>query len=567
MATAHQLSVITNSCIKSPVTVRQTSNNKAEQLQYASDQFDTENIDPSHQTTESRTMPAGFAANLDELSDEDFYKRLVELRNEHKKTLDLCERLYNEKLGYLSNPTSPGSWGKLSQEHEPAFKPNRSADDFMVKTGGFSVQNTSGSSASDKIRDMSAVTGKPPSGRPYKRLDASAMSDGAYDASFFSDNVEQDFWHHDSFRSSLSDIDNLTKPKERNYSAIHNNTKAMAMSKIEDMFTDFTVDEYAPRTRQRSNSTSALASKKSEEKEWRHRITIPQPFNMTVREETKPKKKSTVAEELKKQREEKLKLEEAECQKVFKARPVPANVYLPLFEEIMEKKEARRRDIKENRTQLLQSMQKPFKFSLREEKLRSERHACLDNDYIIRPSSSKQFKANPYPDHIFDNQVNDKILEEEEYRRIRMQMRSEELLRSASLPPNMEARGKEYVEAKSRQKARIEKLQQSVIEDYAFRPQISHEVPNFSEVHKRFLKEVEGKRQPKEATTCQPFTLRTEERGMRASSARDVRGDSREANGNSSRRNSQDFTKSLGVSFIYYVQVFSFASDVVTLSC
>ena len=41
------------------------------------------------------------------------------------------------------------------------------------------------------------------------------------------------------------------------------------------------------------------------------------------------------------------------------------------------------------------------------------------------------------PDYLFDDNINEKVTEEQLYRKIRVQMQSEKLLRSSSLPPNM----------------------------------------------------------------------------------------------------------------------------------
>ena len=53
-------------------------------------------------------------ADLTGLDDSEFYKRLTELKNEHKKTLQLCEKMYQEKVGnaYSSNQTTPHSKSK-----------------------------------------------------------------------------------------------------------------------------------------------------------------------------------------------------------------------------------------------------------------------------------------------------------------------------------------------------------------------------------------------------------------------------------------------------------------------
>ncbi|KAG8126303.1 hypothetical protein E2320_021459 [Naja naja] len=70
-------------------------------------------------------------------------------------------------------------------------------------------------------------------------------------------------------------------------------------------------------------------------------FTIPQPFKMTLREtHQRPQFLKSQALLEKESTAYKRQLQEAaECQKQFRAQPVPAHIYLPLYQEIMEKNE------------------------------------------------------------------------------------------------------------------------------------------------------------------------------------------------------------------------------------
>lgn len=123
--------------------------------------------------------------------------------------------------------------------------------------------------------------------------------------------------------------------------------------------------------------------------DWHHRLTIPRPFTMTKREErndTKSRRQKFIEEvfshsttrtravlhcislernctqELARKRE----AEERECRVKFHAQPPPAHIYVPLYDELCEKAEARRRFVREYSKSLLQSLEKPFNFWLRE---------------------------------------------------------------------------------------------------------------------------------------------------------------------------------------------------------
>ena len=205
-----------------------------------------------------------------------------------------------------------------------------------------------------------------------------------------------------------------------------------------------------------------------------------------------------------------MKEEEAECQKKFKATPIPAHVYLPLYDELMEEQETRRRHNKKTCAEMIKSSVKPFKFSQREEekkKIRTAKHQAMWND---NEPQKKNFKANPFPAHLFDTTGSDRMKEDEEYRRIRVQMRAEEQLQKAALPPNMRSRGEEYFYGKSRSKTNAAKAKKSGIElEPEFRPHVNQTMPDFEEMHRQFQRELSRRKLAKEATTCKPFNLRT----------------------------------------------------------
>lgn len=109
---------------------------------------------------------------------------------------------------------------------------------------------------------------------------------------------------------------------------------------------------------------------KSASSPWIPSITIPQPFKMTLREARKKSQlmKSNMFLELDKLKNKRQSQDEAECQKQFRAQPVPAHVFLPLYHEIMEQNEVRRQIATQKRKELLLSTQRPFSFLEKEEK-------------------------------------------------------------------------------------------------------------------------------------------------------------------------------------------------------
>ncbi|XP_041108944.1 protein FAM161A [Polyodon spathula] len=299
--------------------------------------------------------------------------------------------------------------------------------------------------------------------------------------------------------SSLSDVsseclvDNETENKE----------KGIILSPrehIQSMWDGFSIVDYDSSEKCQLLLSPKIQKSKRKPKDWSPKITVPEPFHMTVREAEKKKKNFKSRSEIEMENcLLKKKLEELmESQKKFRANPVPAHVYLPLYEEIMERNEERRQFVKERTKELALASQKPFSFIEREEK-RKERKKTQVKD--LTPKRKKTtFKAKPVPKYINDPTISDRIKEEELYRKIKMQMRSQELLYSSSLPRSMltcAASGKRKENSTDKNK------------ETDFRPRINTEVPDFGAKFRRFHKQLLKKRDTKPMTVCEPFVLRT----------------------------------------------------------
>uniref|UniRef100_A0A8C3T896 FAM161 centrosomal protein B n=1 Tax=Chelydra serpentina TaxID=8475 RepID=A0A8C3T896_CHESE len=240
---------------------------------------------------------------------------------------------------------------------------------------------------------------------------------------------------------------------------------------------------------------------------WVSTITIPQPFKMTLREARKKPQlmKSRASLELEKQRDKRQSQEEAECQKQFRAQPVPAHVYLPLYQEIMEQNEIRREAATQRRKELLLSTQRPFSFLEKEDKKKEAiRHkvlAALAPVEISKPKGSKTV-----PKSIYTPVLGDKLKEAELYRKIRIQMRAKDLLENSLAPinPNRQREPQSRIATKTTQE-KLSFLQ----DDFSFKPRINPAVPDFERLYWAFQREAIRIREVKEPTRNQPFKLRT----------------------------------------------------------
>nr|XP_005986623.2 PREDICTED: protein FAM161B isoform X1 [Latimeria chalumnae] len=240
---------------------------------------------------------------------------------------------------------------------------------------------------------------------------------------------------------------------------------------------------------------------------WPLNITVPQPFSMMVREAQKKSQllNSRVSLELEKQLVERQK-EEAECQKQFRASSVPAHVYLPLYNEICERGEERRRVGTEKRKEHLLATQKPFSFVEREKKQREEIRGRLQQE--AQQSQNHEVKVKKkIPSSVLDPAVSDKLKEAELYRKIHIQMRAMDLLKSSSAPIKVQPQRRE-TDKTSSLKTKQEKLG-FLDEGPKFWPKVNDVVPDFERLYQTFQKEARRKKELKETTRCEPFKLRT----------------------------------------------------------
>ncbi|XP_074891533.1 protein FAM161A isoform X4 [Buteo buteo] len=303
----------------------------------------------------------------------------------------------------------------------------------------------------------------------------------------------------DPLGSSISDRSDRELAFEENGS--ETGSSAFAKQQIEKMWDGFSVEDYISHTKHSLPSSPAFRMIRKKQKAWSPKVTVPKPFQMTIREARKKeqnvKSKSQIEMEnnlLKKQLEE-----EAECQKKFRANPVPAAVFLPLYHEILQRNEERRRSVKERSKLKLLASQKPFKF-LEREKQRNEIRKMQLRDLSAPEKKTNLFKAKPVPKCVYSPAVNDKLREEELCREIRIRMRAEELLRNSSLPTSRLA-------LKDTNKKKKHKCIEP--KETEHKPKIKSSVPDFELLHQKFQKRLLQQKQVKHLTVCEPFDLRT----------------------------------------------------------
>ncbi|KAF1676417.1 F161B protein, partial [Pygoscelis papua] len=276
-------------------------------------------------------------------------------------------------------------------------------------------------------------------------------------------------------------------------------------SSLIDLTSDSTWDQQKPHLFPKSRLRPKSASSP-----WIPSITIPQPFEMTLREARKKSQlmKSYVFLELDKQRDKRQSQDEAECQKQFRAQPVPAHVFLPLYQEIMEQNEIRRQIATQKRKELLLSTQRPFSFLEKEEKKKEAIRQKFLAAATPNESSKQKQASKKVPKSTYEPLLGEKLKEAELYREIRIQMRAKDLLESSAALINTSNCRREP-QSRTATKTKQERLGFLQDKSFSFKPRINPTIPDFEGLYWAFQREAVRRQEIKEATRNKPFKLRT----------------------------------------------------------
>ncbi|KAL5270948.1 hypothetical protein ACHWQZ_G001568 [Mnemiopsis leidyi] len=315
------------------------------------------------------------------------------------------------------------------------------------------------------------------------------------------------------YRASLyQDVSNMVEETQQSLDSTCDIPRMTSQNTtISEMWNNFSIEKYAPREKKLPVKTmSAPPIKKS--KPRTPRVTIPDPFYMTLREELKKPSKTKAQEEAELKRLQKELEEEAECRKQFKASPIPSSTFQSRLRLIEEKQENRRRKVKEQSKALTKALQKPFSFDQRTNLRRSRSLSALDTEAKKRKGGSVKFQARPMPHHIFDPVVDEKAKEEEAYRQIKIKMRAEQLLAESDLPASMKRHAIHYTDGKIRRQIREEnETRAHLTEEHTFTPAIKDYVPDYSFLHKQQEAAILERQSARPTTVVEPFNLRTEQ--------------------------------------------------------
>ena len=468
------------------------------------------------------------------------HEEIQDLQEEHRRTMSTMERLYEspQRLSVSMGGIRAGNGGSIAQGYDrhPSSRVNVSSGHGDCSQGEQLAQSRPPKLLRDawvkpqlqpehqkRHAQIPSCSQASPQGSPYSSTE-SLQSSAIHTHSILSSSDETDLQEKREHTKAF-DVEVQSNPSVPDLTADNTLSSDPSISSmkssdaasndpfaspgavaIERMWDDFSVEEYGPYEQDKEELNKSI--------KWSPCITIPEPFSMTEREERKLKAKSRSLLSAERERMDREIQEEAELRKKFRSTPMPANTLLPLYELLNARNEQRREDIKRISKQILKATEKPFSFTKREAEKKFLRMQALSQSHEraqVKSKNDKLFKAKPIPKHLFDPQISEQVREQEEYRRIRIKMRAQELLASSKLPGSMQTRGREYTVGSLRKK-RLEENQHCAFmtEEHLFQPAINDKLPDYERAYLEFQRQLAQRKRTKQTTTTEPFYLRTQ---------------------------------------------------------
>lgn len=231
------------------------------------------------------------------------------------------------------------------------------------------------------------------------------------------------------------------------------------------------------------DKTESNSKTKTKPKGTKYAITVPEPFKFDRREKRKTLSiRERRLQEMLNQDEKKI---QESIKITYKAKPVPPEVIIPLFEQIMKEQEAKRLQVKANSIEITKANEKPFSFYYRDlTKTKPEPQELPKH----------VFTANPVPwttsVPLYDRMVSEREIARKE----RINTAALESLALSMMPPRMEA--------SSRQESAKTPIPKSKKLKKSFK---SKAVPDFRKLQAEFQQTLDASKQSFNPTKPEPF--------------------------------------------------------------
>lgn len=169
-------------------------------------------------------------------------------------------------------------------------------------------------------------------------------------------------------------------------------------------------------------------------KKGKYGVTVPKPFAFDLRDKTKAK---TIRERKVEEMVREKQIEEEHLLKhQFRSKPIPPEVLIPRYNNIIEAEQARRNAVRAQSLTITKSREKPFSFWERD--LAKQQQKVDPTTLIPEEMKKPGFKANPIPRACSVLIFSKKMEHEEKKRKERISKNAEIAFSKAKMPPTMQ---------------------------------------------------------------------------------------------------------------------------------
>ena len=511
MSSPHCKSMFTNSCVSPPRSRLQPNNfptdHNADLLS-----VDGRALLLSNRNTTRHPLSKGLKRSYSSHEVDVLRSELLKARRENQRTLSAIDRIMEnsdtstvETTGTLSRSLDEDMFrSKEKADSEPAGKTPTVVFNRMKDPDAQSVDDSNWakhvwiSNSGGVTTDIVDVI----SPKKYHGFIETSDSEMTGSGPCTMESLQDEISCSSDDEDSDSQVSSLTI---ESYASAQDHSSAKEM--IDSMWDDFSLESYM----ENEGKVIDITKTKQARTGWYPRVTVPKPFSMTVREQSAKKKQSRSIVEAEREKLEREAQEDFEMSKKFRAIPVPASTYLPLYQLIVAENEQRRTQVKQSCKAMLKATERPFSFTKRDEEQKKQKQRLTrKQEHTAGKKVVKHFVAKPAPTQLFYNNK-EKFQEQEEYRKIKKKVRSRELMLQSKLPKNMQIKGREYTVGALR-KRRLEEREKKAFltEDHNFHPKITAKVPDYVQSHIENEVQLARSKQFNKNTTVEPFNLKTE---------------------------------------------------------
>jgi hypothetical protein len=187
----------------------------------------------------------------------------------------------------------------------------------------------------------------------------------------------------------------------------------------------------------------------------------------------------------------------------FHAKQPPKEIITPMFKQIQDKNELRRKEVKENSIKIMKEKEKPFSFYERD--VANYEAKKNKSEFVNAEFTKPAFKANEVPTVCTVELYKIMVAKDKREREIRIKKKAEENLKKSKLPPRMEQHEKSKKDKEVLMRKSASKGKEDLSRFGTFEPNKAKPIPDFDRLQRNFQETLDRKKTSQKLTNIKPF--------------------------------------------------------------